>query len=74
MLARARSGALLGVDAVVVDVEVDMSLGMPFFNVVGLPDGAVKESKVRVVSALRNCGFTLPQKLVTVNLAPADLR
>ena len=74
MLARARSGALLGVDAVVVDVEVDMSLGMPFFNVVGLPDGAVKESKVRVVSALRNCGFTLPQKRVTVNLAPADLR
>jgi magnesium chelatase family protein len=65
---------LLGVDAVVVDVEVDMSLGMPFFNVVGLPDGAVKESKVRVVSALRNCGFTLPQKRVTVNLAPADLR
>jgi len=62
------------VDAVVVDVEVDMSLGMPFFNVVGLPDGAVRESKVRVVSALRNCGFMLPQKRVTVNLAPADLR
>lgn len=74
MLARARSGALLGVEAVVVDVEVDMSLGMPFFNVVGLPDGAVRESKVRVASALRNCGFSLPQKRVTVNLAPADLR
>jgi magnesium chelatase family protein len=64
----------LGVDAVVVDVEVDMSLGMPFFNVVGLPEGAVRESKVRVVSALKNCGFELPQKRITVNLAPADLR
>src|SRR5664279_2277114 len=74
MLARVRSGALLGVDAVVVDVEVDMSMGLPFFNVVGLPEGAVKESKVRVVSALKNSGFTLPQKRVTVNLAPADIR
>jgi magnesium chelatase family protein len=74
MLARVRSGALVGVDAVVVEVEVDMALGLPFFNVVGLPDGAVKESKVRVVSALKNCGFALPQKRVTVNLAPADLR
>ena len=54
MLARVRSGALYGIDAVVVDVEVDMSMGMPFFNVVGLPEGAVKESKVRVISALKN--------------------
>lgn len=74
VLARVRSGALVGVDAVVVEVEVDMSLGMPFFNVVGLPDGAVKESKVRVVSALKNGGYHLPQKRITVNLAPADLR
>ena len=74
MLARVRSGALMGVDAVVVEVEVDMSMGMPFFNVVGLPDGAVRESKVRVVSALKNGGFTLPHKRVTVNLAPADLK
>jgi len=74
MLARVRSGALVGVDAVVVEVEVDMSLGLPFFNVVGLPDGAVKESKVRVTSALKNAGFELPQKRVTVNLAPADLK
>ncbi len=74
MLARVRSGALLGVDAVVVDVEVDMSVGLPFFNVVGLPEGAVKESKVRVVSALKNSGFTLPQERRTVNLAPADIR
>ncbi|MBX7115059.1 MAG: YifB family Mg chelatase-like AAA ATPase [Myxococcaceae bacterium] len=74
MLARVRSGALVGVDAVVVDVEVDMALGLPFFHVVGLPEGAVKESKVRVVSALKNSGYELPHKRITVNLAPADIR
>ncbi len=74
MLARVRSGALIGIDAVVVEVEVDMALGLPYFNVVGLPEGAVKESKVRVVSALKNAGFDLPQKRITVNLAPADIR
>ena len=74
MLARVRSGALIGVDAVVVEVEVDMALGLPYFHVVGLPEGAVKESKVRVVSALKNSGFDLPSKRITVNLAPADIR
>ncbi|MBX5484940.1 MAG: YifB family Mg chelatase-like AAA ATPase [Myxococcaceae bacterium] len=74
MLARVKSGALTGIDAVVVDVEIDMSLGLPYFNVVGLPEGAVKESKVRVISALKNTGFELPQKRITVNLAPADIR
>ncbi|HEX8823321.1 MAG TPA: YifB family Mg chelatase-like AAA ATPase [Archangium sp.] len=74
MLARVRSGALMGIDAVVVECEVDMAMGLPYFNVVGLPEGAVRESKVRVVSALKNCGFELPQKRITVNLAPADIR
>jgi magnesium chelatase family protein len=74
MLARVRSGALMGVDAVVVECEVDMALGLPYFNVVGQAEGAVRESKVRVISALKNTGFELPQKRVTVNLAPADLR
>jgi len=74
MLARVRSGALMGIDAVVVECEVDMALGLPYFNVVGLPEGAVRESKVRVVSALKNTGFDLPQKRITVNLAPADIR
>lgn len=74
VLARVKSGALIGVDAVVVEVEVDMSLGLPFFNVVGLPEGAVRESKVRVISALKNCDYVLPQKRITVNLAPADLK
>ena len=73
-MARVRSGAPIGVQAVVVEVQVDMSLGMPFTNVVGLAEGAATESKVRVASALRNLGFSLPQKRVTVNLAPADIR
>ncbi|HCF60999.1 MAG TPA: ATP-dependent protease [Myxococcales bacterium] len=74
MLARVRCGALMGVDAVVVDVEVDMTMGLPFFAIVGLPDNAVKESKVRVIAAIKNCDYQLPQKRVTVNLAPADIR
>ncbi|HVP59324.1 MAG TPA: YifB family Mg chelatase-like AAA ATPase [Myxococcaceae bacterium] len=73
-LARVHSGALMGVDAVVVEVEVDMSVGLPYFNLVGLPEGAVKESKVRVISALRNAGYELPARRITVNLAPADIR
>jgi len=74
MLARVRSGALMGIDAVVVECEVDMALGLPYFNVVGQAEGAVRESKVRVISALKNTGFELPQKRITVNLAPADLK
>src|SRR6476620_2110878 len=74
MLAKVCSGAVIGIHAVVVEVEVDMALGLPYFNVVGLPDGAVRESKVRVISALKNSGFELPQKRITVNLAPADIR
>src|SRR4051812_7986890 len=74
MLSRVKSGAVIGIEAVIVEVEVDMALGLPYFNVVGLPDGAAKESKVRVISALKNTDFELPQKRVTVNLAPADLK
>lgn len=74
MLSRLHSGALVGVDAVVVTVEVDMSLGLPFFNLVGLPEGAAKESRVRVIAALKNSGYELPQKRITVNLAPAEIR
>src|SRR4029079_18816688 len=74
MLARGTSGTLIGVQAVVVAVAANMQLGMPYTHAVGLAEGAATESKVRVASALRNCGFTLPQKRVTVNLAPADIR
>lgn len=74
MLVRVRSGSVLGISAVPVDVEVEATQGMPHFHVVGLAVGAVKEAKVRVLAAVRNVGVTLPQKRVTVNLAPADLR
>ncbi len=66
--------ALAGVDADIVHVEVDLALGLPAFAIVGLPEGAVKESKVRVLAALTNCGYAVPPRKVTVNLAPADLK
>lgn len=68
------SGAILGVDAYPVAVEVDINLGMPFFQTVGLPEGAVRESKVRVESALKAAGCGFPLKRIIVNLAPADIR
>jgi magnesium chelatase family protein len=74
MLARVRSAALLGVSAVPVEVEVASARGMPRFEIVGLPGGAVQEAKVRVVAALRSAGVQLPSRRVEVNLAPADLR
>src|SRR2546428_10724435 len=74
MLARVRSGALRGIDAIVVDVEVDVSSGLPHTTTVGLPDGAVREASDRIRAALRNAGFSYPQRRVTVNLAPAGVR
>ena len=74
MLARARSVALIGVDAVPVEVEVDVSPGLPAFMVVGLPDQAVSEARERVRAAVRNSGLPFPAARITVNLAPADLR
>ncbi len=74
MLARVRSGALRGIEAIVVDVEVDVASGLPHTTTVGLPDGAVREAADRVRAALRNSGFEYPQRRVTVNLAPAGVR
>src|SRR5262245_12494098 len=74
MLARVRSGALRGIDAIVVDVEVDVSPGLPQTTTVGLPDGAVREARDRIRAALRNSGFEYPQRRITVNLAPAGIR
>ena len=74
MLARVRSSAVLGVTAVPIEVEVDASAGMPHVNLVGLASSAVQEAKVRVQAAVRNVGVKLPEKRVTINLAPADLR
>ena len=76
MLFKTFSAAVFGIDAYLVEVEVDVSPSFQgSFNVVGLPDIAVKESRERIKSALRNCGFDFPsQQAVTVNLAPADIR
>jgi len=74
MLARVRSGALRGIEAIVVDVEVDASSGLPHTTTVGLPDGAVREAGDRIRAALRNAGFKYPTGRVTVNLAPAGVR
>jgi magnesium chelatase family protein len=74
MLAKVYSVAVSGLDAYSVEVEVDLAAGLPMFTVVGLPDLTVRESRERVRSALRNSGFSFPQRKITVNLAPADLR
>ncbi len=74
MLSRVISGAVLGVDAYRVDVEVDVAPALPSFSVVGLPDGAVKESRDRVRAAVKNSGYAFPAHRVTVNLAPADVK
>jgi magnesium chelatase family protein len=74
MLAKVRSVALVGLDAHLIDVEVDIAGGLPQFSVVGLPDATVKESRDRVRSALKNTGFHFPAKKITVNLAPADVK
>ena len=74
MLAQVLSSVVLGVDGHQVDVQVDLSGGMPFFSTVGLPDAIVKESKDRVRAAIKNSGFFFPGKQITVNLAPADIR
>jgi len=74
MLAKVYSVAVSGLDAYSVEVEVDLAAGLPMFTVVGLPDLTVRESRERVRSALRNSGFNFPQRKITVNLAPADLR
>ena len=74
MLANVTSCALQGLDGVLVQVEVDTSRGMPSLTVVGLPDAAVRESRERVRSAIKNSGLVFPGKRITVNLAPADIR
>ena len=74
MFARVLSAAVLGVDAYIVEVETDLESRLPSMTTVGLAEGAVRESKERVTSALKNSGFALPQKRITFNLAPADIR
>ena len=74
MLAKAKSCAVVGLDGFVVEVEVDISPGLPRFDVVGLPDTAVQEARARVRAAIRNSGCEFPMQRITANLAPADVR
>jgi len=74
MFVKLYSGGFLGLETYPVEVQVDISNGLPFFNIVGLADTAVKEAKERVRSAIKNSGFTFPSKRITVNLAPSDRR
>ena len=72
MVEKTYSMGLYGLEAFPVEVEADLSQGLPAFELVGLPDAAVKESRDRVRSALKNCGFEFPVSRITMNLAPAD--
>jgi len=74
MLARINTAAMVGIDALTVEVEVDISPGLPATFIVGLPDAAVKEARDRVRAAIRNAGCAFPMRRITVNLAPADLK
>src|SRR5262249_25200950 len=77
MLFKTQSAAVYGIDASIIEVEVDVSsVRVPEenFQTVGLPDAAVRESRQRIRAALRNCGFEVPQTQITINLAPADIK
>ncbi len=74
MLAKVYSGAVVGLDGELIEVEVDIASGLPAFTVVGLPDAAVQEARERVRAAVRNSGCQFPMRRITVNLAPADIR
>jgi magnesium chelatase family protein len=74
MLSNVYSSSVIGIDAYIVEVEVDISRGLPSFSTVGLAEGAVRESKERVKAALKNSGYHFPTDRITVNLAPADVK
>ena len=74
MLSTLNAAALTGIDAIKVTVETNVTGGIPSFTVVGLPDNAIRESRERILTAIRNSGFTIPPKKITVNLAPADIK
>jgi len=74
MLFKIASASLAGIEAYIVDVEVDISLGIPNYITVGLPDAAVRESKERVRAAIKNCGYEFPSRKIIINLGPADRR
>src|SRR6188508_390902 len=74
MFVRVASAAVVGIEAAPIDVEVDVGVGLPCCNIVGLPDAGIREGRLRIRGALDNSGFKLPPRRTTVNLAPADLR
>lgn len=74
MLTQIKSCGLLGINGIIVTVEIDISKGLPSYALVGLPDIGIKESKDRVFSAIKNNGFKYPMERITINLAPADLK
>jgi len=74
MLSKVKTCVLQGLDGYIVDVETDISRGLPTFNIVGLPDASIKESKERVRTAIKNSGYEFPLSRITVNLAPANIK
>lgn len=74
MFSKVKSIGIFGIDSYMIEVEADISGGLPSFDIVGLPDAAVKESRDRVRAAVKNCGFKFPTGRITVNLAPADMK
>lgn len=72
MFSKVKSIGIFGIESYMIEVEADISGGLPCFDIVGLPDAAVKESRDRVRAAIKNCGFKYPTGRITVNLAPAD--
>lgn len=74
MICKLKSLALMGLESFIVEVECDLSKGIPSFDIVGLPDAAVKESRDRVRAALKNCNYEIPVSKIIINLAPADIR
>ncbi|HMB92352.1 MAG TPA: magnesium chelatase domain-containing protein, partial [Rhodothermales bacterium] len=74
MLSHIWSSATIGVDALPIEIETHIESGMPHYTVVGLPDGAVRESRDRIWASLKNTGLPVPRGQITINLAPADVR
>ena len=74
MLSKIKSISLIGLEGNLIDIQVDISNGIPEFEVVGLPDTSVKEAKKRIESAIKNSGFEFPSKKILINLAPANIR
>ncbi len=74
MLARVDSCSLTGIDGFIVEVEIDIAYGLPVFNIVGLPEASIRESKERVKTAIKNSGYTFPMERLVINLAPADIK